>query len=269
MELDHQHASSQQIIEFCDQAVRRNTGIVGGLESGNIVVQLSDLAVVKYGLGVTLQEAQAQVFAHENLDQRIVRVPQVYRFFNVIDREHWSVGYLVMEFIKGHSLREVDWQISPTLIRQVCASSQHINAVRGSIIGPVGGGQAHGPLWSEYGSGKHFESIYELQEWLNERLTICQESIDLSMLKLCLCHLDLAPRNMVVTANGEICILDWATAGFYPRLFEIWSLQNLSYTSGDPFFKALLQTVGETSPEDQAVIDKLHLVYGVNQRYTL
>lgn len=39
-------------------------------------------------------------------------------------------------------------------------------------------------------------------------------------------HHDLAPRNILVTASGDIWILDWDFAGFYPIHFEYASIQN-------------------------------------------
>lgn len=36
-----------------------------------------------------------------------------------------------------------------------------------------------------------------------------------------MCHLDIAPRNLLYLADGSVCLLDWATAGFYPRFFEV------------------------------------------------
>ena len=268
MDVDYQTASTQQIIDFCNNALA-NKRVVGGSKYGNVVVKLSDLAVVKYGLGVTAQEARAQSFAYDNLDHQIVHVPRVLRFFSVQNDRYSSVGYLVMEFVHGQSLESIDWAKSQHLVRNISMSLHHINMIIGSIAGPIGGGQAHGPLWSEYGSRSHFESKNDIQKWLNERLALDQQIVDLSTHQLRLCHLDVAPRNLLILPNDKICLLDWATAGFYPRLFEIWSLQLFRHIFGSSFFQALLQELGDPTAEDQAIIDKLHTVYSLNQRYTL
>ncbi len=268
MDVDFQTASTQQIIDFCCNASACKR-VIGGSKYGNVVVKLSDLTVVKYGLGVTAQEARAQSFAYDNLDHQIVYVPRVLRFFSVQKNKFSSVGYQVMEFVHGQSLEGIDWAKSQQLLLNISKSLRHINMFVGSRAGPIGGGQAHGPLWSEYGSRSHFESKNDIQKWLNERLAVDQQSVDLSTHELRLCHLDVAPRNLLILPNDQICLLDWATAGFYPHIFEIWSLQLFRHIFGDPFFQALLQELGDPTGEDQAVIDKLHIVYSLNQRYSL
>lgn len=266
MEVDYQAASIQEIVNFCHNASHQ---VIGGSKYGNLVVKLSDLVVVKYGLGVTAQEARAQSFAYDNLDHQIVRVPRLFRYFSVQLDRYSSIGYLVMEFVQGQSLESIDWSKARRLIPHIAISLHHVNIIAGSRAGPIGGGQAHGPLWSEYGSRTTFESKDDLQEWLNVRLAVEEQSVDLSTHQLHLCHLDVAPRNLLILPNDKICLLDWATAGFYPCLFEIWSLQLFQHIFGDPFFEALLQELEEPTEEDQAVIEKLHMVYSLNQRFAL
>ena len=38
--------------------------------------------------------------------------------------------------------------------------------------------------------------------------------------ELILCHLDIVLRNFLLLRDGSISLLDWASAGFYPRIFE-------------------------------------------------
>ena len=38
--------------------------------------------------------------------------------------------------------------------------------------------------------------------------------------ELVFCHLDIAPRNLLRQEDGSLCLIDWASAGYYPRLFE-------------------------------------------------
>lgn len=39
-------------------------------------------------------------------------------------------------------------------------------------------------------------------------------------------HHDLAPRNILLAPSGELWLLDWDFAGFYPIYFEYASMQN-------------------------------------------
>jgi len=48
-----------------------------------------------------------------------------------------------------------------------------------------------------------------------------------------------------------------------------WSLQLSYHISGNSFFPALQQQLGDTSVEDQGAIDRLHTVYSLNQRFAL
>ena len=41
-----------------------------------------------------------------------------------------------------------------------------------------------------------------------------------------LTHHDLAPRNLLLSPSGELWLLDWDLAGFYPIYFEYASMYN-------------------------------------------
>jgi hypothetical protein len=59
MDIDYGHPSMQErIVQLCDEAKQSGVGIVGGSIHANLVVKLSDKAVVKFGLGVTRAEAK-------------------------------------------------------------------------------------------------------------------------------------------------------------------------------------------------------------------
>jgi aminoglycoside phosphotransferase (APT) family kinase protein len=41
-------------------------------------------------------------------------------------------------------------------------------------------------------------------------------------------HHDLAPRNLLLDRRGQLWVLDWDYAGWYPRYFEYAAMQNFS-----------------------------------------
>ncbi|TFK72075.1 hypothetical protein BDN72DRAFT_895064 [Pluteus cervinus] len=43
-------------------------------------------------------------------------------------------------------------------------------------------------------------------------------------------HQDLAPRNMILDNSGELWIVDWGNAGFYPRYMEYMGIELTSHT---------------------------------------
>lgn len=60
----------------------------------------------------------------------------------------------------------------------------------------------------------------ELEQSWNRRLLSGEPTAKLQGLELVLCHLDVAPRNILWREGQASCLIDWASAGFYPRLFE-------------------------------------------------
>lgn len=91
--------SNDEIVQRCRDPRRELLGPTGR------IVKLSDKTVVKFGWGVTAEEANNQRRALELLDNSIVRVPEVYRYFSRSNAKgDPESGYLVMEYIHGEVL---------------------------------------------------------------------------------------------------------------------------------------------------------------------
>ena len=57
-------------------------------------------------------------------------------------------------------------------------------------------------------------------------------------------HCDLAPRNLLVDAEGELWMLDWEDAGYYPPFFEYAGMHNFNpHAEGWGWFARLKWTV--------------------------
>ena len=52
-------------------------------------------------------------------------------------------------------------------------------------------------------------------------------------------HHDLAPRNILVDAKGQLCILDWEFSGFYPVYFEYAAMMNFHFPENWGWFARL------------------------------
>ena len=52
-------------------------------------------------------------------------------------------------------------------------------------------------------------------------------------------HHDLAPRNILVDAEGQLCILDWELSGFYPVYFEYAGMMNFLFPENWGWFARL------------------------------
>lgn len=272
MEIDYGDPGMQHhIIERCLEASQSGgVGKVSGSKPSHPVVKLCDKIVVKFGLGVTAGEAYAQNFAYSRLDRSIVRVPRVLQFFTRKQQDFWTIGYLVMENIEGVTFEDLNFVRSSHIIHKLSNALNHLHSFTGTRPGPLDGNEAFGLLWSEHGSGENFNSLDDLENYLNVRLAKVQDRIDIRQTELCLCHLDIASRNLMLDAEGSIYLLDWGAAGFYPRFFERWSIELSIYISGeDPWLEKLLQIIDEPSATDRIQIEKLNHVFALNQRFAL
>lgn len=92
----------EKIVQRC---LRSNPArqIISEFDGGRSVIEISETAIVKCGIGITHLETQNQHLAHDMIDQSIKRVPRVHRFFN-----HEIVRYIIMEYIEGQSLACVE-----------------------------------------------------------------------------------------------------------------------------------------------------------------
>ncbi|PVH92352.1 hypothetical protein DM02DRAFT_620000, partial [Periconia macrospinosa] len=98
MYLHHETATEEEIVCLCARSTSARN-VIHELEGGHSVVRISKDAVVKCGFGITKEEADNQAQAYSLINQAIIRVPRVYRFFT-----HKGIGYIVMEFVDGESL---------------------------------------------------------------------------------------------------------------------------------------------------------------------
>jgi hypothetical protein len=84
--------SNDEIIHFC--ASLESVHIIGGHPHGNLVLRLPDGKAVKFGKGVTRDEAENQRLAYHLADPQIVLIPRVHRFF----QDEHGLGYLRMRY---------------------------------------------------------------------------------------------------------------------------------------------------------------------------
>lgn len=208
------------------------------------VVQILPDIVVKFGIGVRQNEATTQDFVFRRMDRKILRVPEVYRFFTHGEFAGMQFGYIVMEHIAGSTLKK--GSVGPDLIRRVIKALDHLATLpmpRSHGPGPVCGGIAQGGLWSEYGAGTSFTSMQDMETWLNKRLDLSSRKLprfSLGSTKLLLCHMDVVRRNIILTEKDEICFIDWAQAGFYPGYFQRFCTEWCSVEDDRSFTRDIL-----------------------------
>ena len=179
---------------------------------GKRIIRISDHQVVKWGPDVTKEEAENQRIAYELVDRRRVRIPRVYTFFS----DGQGFGYIVMEFVKGKIIDPLE---DRPAVKKVAGVLDYFATLRNSTPGSLCGGFCHGLLFPET-EDLAFNSLDGMEKWFNSRLFAHNPKLTLQGCELVLCHLDIAPRNILWQEDGSLCLIDWASAGYYPRLFE-------------------------------------------------
>ncbi|TVY55478.1 hypothetical protein LCER1_G004565 [Lachnellula cervina] len=220
----HEDLSDLEIVQHCSDPNRQLVGVVG-----STVLKLSEEVVVKFGWNVTAEEADNQRKAFELLDRSIVRIPQLYRYFSRSDEKGFPpTGYIVMEYIHGEICQSPD----SNQIEKIAQVLLYFSSIHGQQPGPLQRGISRGLLWEENGKPA-FKTVQQMESWLNVRLPDVEAKLTLQEYPLVLCHLDLAPRNIIWLPDGSVCLVDWSSAGFYPRFFEVCLLKIMECSHGN------------------------------------
>ena len=264
--------NEEWLIDLCHK-IEKERGVIGGLMEGDRVIKVSDRIAVKYGYGVTAAEAATQEFAYNRVDSNIVHIPRVYRFIEPKGSAR-TKGYLFMEYVPGQNLKDVDLEAHKDILPRIAKIAAHLGQIQGDQMppGPVGGGEPHGYLWGDHGAKTVFNSVEELNTYMNKRLKLRNDSIDLASHPLVLCHLDICRRNIILKDDGEsLCLVDWGSAGFYPRFFEV-AMISCMLPYDVPYEQPLLQEIERVirlTDEEKRLTQLIHYIRAANLRYLL
>ncbi|RWQ93559.1 kinase-like domain-containing protein [Paecilomyces variotii] len=250
-------SSDAELIRYCLSGPRDR--IIGGIPEGNLVVRISEQTVIKFGPGLSKDEAINQQRAYDLLDHDIVRVPRVHRFFT----DNMGRGYIMMDYMEG---RVID-PLEPDRIKRLARVLDYFSMIEGDTPGSLSGGPCRGLLWPET-QDLTFWSMEKMEAWFNSRLFPGEGKVSFRNCNLVLCHLDIAPRNVIWQSDGGICLVDWASAGFYPRLFEFWAQWNIEGKDGS-FNRLLLDSMKPLQDHEMAQKWSICRVWYNIQKYAL
>jgi hypothetical protein len=231
------------------------------------VAKLSNGIAVKFGRGITDEEIANHKFAYEYSVKSDIKVPKIHRFFRIDDK-----AYIVMEFIEGVTLNEINCREHPGLIDRLALAIESLfTQMPSGPPGPKNGGIPRGYLFSEDGALTTFNSIPKLNQWTNQRLRVKdgEPRFDFTASDCVFYHLDLARRNIIMRPDGSFCIVDWESAGFYPRVFAAYSLGFVGIFDrvfADDLTEALEKLWPKIENRD-ALLRMLDRVYRNNLRY--
>ena len=251
-------ATEDEIAQHCLRS-NPNLNLLSDPECGRSVIRISEDAVVKCGMSVTRFEAANQQRAYEILDSKIVKVPRVYRFFTYAGK-----GYLIMEYVNGQpvsSMMDPDAYLEPTArVLKLFEQTQRIKP------GALHEGLVFGRLWIDDDLITP-STVSDIEKYYNERQLRDLTHLNLAGYPLVFCHLDIAPRNILVLEDGSLCLIDWDSAVFYPRLFERAALE-MNVRKGDDFVTKLLGLLDELDEAEKSQVQLLRRAHFLQIKYS-
>ncbi|KAB8356642.1 hypothetical protein FH972_024219 [Carpinus fangiana] len=200
------------------------------LNLSNKMVKLPDKSLIKYGKYMQLGGAANQCLAR-SLRERHMTVPKMRR----------------------------DWGKITDMIH-------HLHAIQSPYLGPLCKGPSQALIFGER-EDPTFTSIEDLETWINDRLLKRLSPVSFIEHQLTLCHLHIAPRNMIWKPDGILCLIDWAWAGFFPWFFEACALK-LAGPSDYHFSQQVLASMQQPTPEEQSLMERVLRAHYNTIRYT-
>ncbi|KAK2763307.1 hypothetical protein FQN54_009943 [Arachnomyces sp. PD_36] len=264
----HPDSSAEDLIAHCwgpDAEFIENTE-----RYANHVVKIGDSAVMKFGRLVTKFEFENMKIAKTLVDPNIVYIPEVYRFLSDSDGDAYGRdrGYILMEYVHGRRIDPLD---DPERIERIAKIVAHFASIRGEQLGALGGGPSRGIIFPDNYGDPVFDDVQAMEDFYNKRLfprNGVKLDLNLKGVELVLCHLDIAPRNIIWRDDDSICLIDWVSAGFYPRSFEFATRRYLLGSEGD-FDQMLLDAIKPPLSEEERVQSlAVVIARGNAERYT-
>ncbi|KAK6521834.1 hypothetical protein TWF506_002038 [Arthrobotrys conoides] len=263
---DFESLSDEEIIH----AVKSKSAPYLDPENPTRIRRLSKNVLVKYGGEVLPSEAEALKLV---ATMTRIRVPRVYKaIFRKTESTMFGIeGYIVMEHLPGTTLASLWDTYDKPQQERVCAkiwdAILQLRQLKIDRSGPIGGGIAQGVLFTLYGAGP-FDSPKALEDWHSHKLDVCKRlkriPHDIPNFTgkfrppFCLTHLDLAARNILVDANGDIALIDWGFAGAYPPWFEIRSFGMIDYTNPWSYRAMMKEIMAGEYEEEVRQLEAIH-----------
>jgi Phosphotransferase enzyme family len=169
----------------------------------------------------------------------------------------------MMDYAEGKVIDPLE----PDHIERLACVLEYFSILKADTAGSLSGGPCRGLLWPDR-LDLTFASVRKMEDWFNSRLFPGEGKVSFENCDLVLCHLDIAPRNIIWQSDGGICLVDWTSAGYYPRLFESWAQWNIEGKDGS-FNSMLLDCMKPL--QDHEIAQKMPIcrVWYNNQKYAL
>lgn len=218
-----------------------------GLPKFSNIIPLSSKYLAK---GYPEDELEDAVRSVEFASQLGIYVPRIQRTVQVDD-----AFYCIMDCIPGKTL-DVEWpELGWIASLRLAFKLRHIIRRLRSAESTFAGSLATGKCRSYYlddtfglpprASFDHVNAFMNF--WANfvtprqevkktpAEHSICQRPVFLSNRPFVFTHHDLAPRNIILDREGQLWLIDWDCAGFYPKFFEYAGMHNFISTGWNKF----------------------------------
>jgi hypothetical protein len=149
-------------------------------------------------------------------------------------------------------------------IRRLANIVEYFCSITTECAGSLYGGLSTGLIWSDT-NDLLISSVEQVEDWFSSRLFPGDGEVHFDPSPLVLCRLDLASRNLIWLDDGRVCLLDWASTGFYPRPLEFASLLFQEHH----FSEVLPKAMGFGSGRDKEEQLKMSHAFYNNERYSL
>lgn len=247
------------------------------------VRRLSETAVLKRTSFGSKREYGNQMLAWKGLNSERLRVPEPIRYIKHEHEYGILYGYLIMEYLHGTPVEEANNEgFVDTVAQAILEIHTRSRGVAQYLPpGPPTGGLAEGFPWGQNGAENEFHTVQDLEECVNKRLINYARSrqlnasdwkLDLHQSDFGLCHLDLAPRNILILHDGNIGIVDWNTLAHYPVVFELaslWCFRDIAWSNHIPFFELLMSNLERSTHVSEEDSIKLEIVQSQSIQYSL
>ncbi|KAK3941435.1 hypothetical protein QBC46DRAFT_382684 [Diplogelasinospora grovesii] len=202
---------------------------------------------IKYGTSIVWNEVLAQTKAHRELHRAgsPVRVPGVFYACEmgalgvIYNFEVSYKSYIVMEYIPGETAAKLLENVQDSTAKQrvyrgvasALDALYRIPVPLESRPAAVDGGLIRHPLFDEQQAPRHYQSVEQLEQHLNNFLAVTKRKErvrELAREPMIFCYSDIWLENFIIGKDGRVSVVDFADVSILPASFANFALSGTS-----------------------------------------
>ncbi|KAF4464214.1 kinase-like domain [Fusarium albosuccineum] len=228
-----------RLLSYTDTEISDCIASLPNLPGYSTVTPLSSKYLSK---GYRQDEFEDAAKSMEFASQLGIHVPRIRR---TIEDDEGGI-YCVMDRIPGTTLDEkwpeLGWIASIRIAFQLRRIVRRLRSAQSTLAGSPVSGNCRSYFLEDFFELPPKASAENINAFLNfwasfinirheikktpAEHAICPNPIFLSTQPLVFTHHDLAPRNIILDPQGQLWLIDWDCAGFYPKFFEYAGMHN-------------------------------------------